>query len=217
MARSHGKILVTIWIDEDFTSLLPMEQWAFKMLLSQPKLNLVGCIDYQPGRWAQLARGLTPEDVVNALDGLEVAGFVCIDRVTNELLVRSITKHDGLRTNNPKLMKGLWGQWTGIASRMLRKIAVDNMPDALFDGPLVPESATQMRRSTRMERPIVNPIEPANSDANEPPSSFLHPTSAFHQRPIADANGSNSAPLPPNVEAHLRSLPPLSYPTEESA
>ena len=212
MARSHGKLLVTIWIDDDFTDRTPLEQWAYAMLISQAKLNLVGVIDYQPGRWAQLAAGLTTDAVIDALEGLEVAGFVCIDRDTNELLVRSTTKHDGLRTNNPKLMKGLWGQWTGIASRVLRQIAVDNMPESLFDASFVPESAQRMRRSARMERPIVN----ATERANEPPSAFHHPTSDTRQRPIAKPNGCLH-PLPPNVEAHLHTFTPLPMPAQDIA
>lgn len=190
MARSHGKIVVGVWIDPDFIDLRPLEQWAFFMLLSQPKLNLVGCIDYQPARWAQLAEGLSTEDVEKALGGLEVAGFVCIDRDTQELLIRSMTKHDGLRTQNPKLMKGLWGQWGGIASRVLRGIAVDNMPDALFDTDAVPEAAERMRRSDRMDWSFTNPndcaIAEATERANEPPSAFLHPTSTIRHRPIPD-------------------------------
>lgn len=150
MARSHGKILVGVWIDPDFVDLTPMEQWAYFMLLSQPKLNLVGCID----------------------------------RETGELLVRSMTKHDGLRTNNPKLMKGLWGAWTGIASPMLRAIAVDNMPDALFEADGVPEAAKRLRRSRRMDCAIPNaidgqPIGQSNGQSfRPPPSTIHHPTSA---------------------------------------
>lgn len=187
MARSHGKILVGVWIDPDFTDLTPLEQWAYFMLLSQPKLNLVGCIDYQPARWAHHAANTSAEDIEAVLGGLEVAGFVCIDRDTEELLVRSMTKHDGLRTNNPKLMKGLWGAWTGIASPMLRAIAVDNMPDALFDFTGVPEAAVRLRRSARMDCAIPKAIgteSNGQSDAQSfrlPPSTTRHPTPANAQ------------------------------------
>lgn len=159
MARSHGKILVDIWLDPDFIRLQPLEQWAYFMLLSQPKMNLVGCIDYEPHRWAQHAGGLTEEAVAEAMIGLECAGFVCIDLTTRELLVRSMTRHDGLRTNNPKILKGLWGQWKGIASRMLRKIALDNMPDALFETDDCPAVAQKERRSPRTDWAIDQPIE----------------------------------------------------------
>ena len=108
---------------------------------------------------------------------------MCIDHETEELLVRSLTRHDGLRTQNPKLMKGLWGQWLGIASANLRKIAVDNMPDALFEGS-VPVEAERFRRSARMDWPI-----DAQSDARSnllPPSTILLPptTDAQSDRPV---------------------------------
>jgi hypothetical protein len=191
MARSHGKLLVGIWIDPDFLDLTALEQWAFMMLLSQPKLTMVGSLDYQPARWAQLAVGLTHEDVSNAIVGLEDAGFVCVDHATEELLIRSMTRHDGLRTKNPKLMKGLWGQWTGIASRALRKVAVDNMPDEMFDG-TEPEGAARMRRSARMDWAIEkasngqSPTQPLEQSPRLPPSTTHRPPSAVAQSPLVD-------------------------------
>ena len=183
MARSHGKILVEIWHDPDWRALNRCDQWTYFMLLSQPKLNLVGCIDYRPARWATLSDDATAADLAASLDRLEQAGYVCIDHETEELLVRSLTRHDGLRTQNPKLMKGLWGQWLGIASANLRKIAVDNMPDALFEGS-VPVEAERFRRSARMDWPI-----DAQSDARSnllPPSTILLPptTDAQSDRPV---------------------------------
>lgn len=194
MARSHGKILVDIWIDPAFIELRQIEQWAYFMLLSQPKMNLVGCIDYEPARWAQHATDLTPEAVADALVGLECAGFVCIDLDTRELLVRSMTRHDGLRTNNPKILKGLWGQWKGIASRMLRKIAVDNMPAALFETEDCPPAALQERRSARTDWAIGRAMDQQSAD-----QSFRPPPSTIHRPPSADAQstGETSTQTPP--------------------
>ena len=178
MARSHGKILIEIWHDPDWRALSPLDQWTYFMLLSQPKLNLVGCIDYRPARWATLSDEATPAEVTASLDRLEQARYVCIDHETEELLVRSMTRHDGLRTQNPKLMKGLWGQWLGIASANLRKVAVDNMPDTLFEGE-VPVEAQRFRRSARMDWPI-----DAQSDAQSdllPPSTNHRPTTTVAQ------------------------------------
>lgn len=206
MARSHGKVLVDIWIDEDWLDRTPLEQWLYLLLLSQPKMNLVGCIDYEPHRWAKLAAHTTTEDVETAVDGLEGAGFVCIDRDTRELLVRSMTRHDGLRTNNPKILKGLWGQWRQIASRMLRKMAVDNMPDALFeDEEQVPPAALEMRRSERMDwRSNTQPIaQSADRSFRLPPSTTRHPTSADAQSD-GQWDALNRLPAPAGIFDELR-------------
>lgn len=186
MARSHGKILVDIWIDPDFIRLEALEQWAYFMLLSQPKLNLVGCIDYEPHRWATKAKGLTQEAVTEALVGLECAGFVCVDLDTREVLIRSMTRHDGLRTNNPKLLKGLWGHWKSIASPMLRKVAVDNMPERLLDSEECPPAAREIRRSARTDWAIGPTIERPTDDQSDA-RSFRLPPSAYHRPPSADA------------------------------
>lgn len=186
MARSHGKILVDIWLDMDFIALDPEAQRAFFMLLSQPKLTLVGSIDYRPHHWAELSAATTQDDVEAAVGRLEVARFVCVDRSTEELLVRSMTRHDGLRSGNPKLLKGLWSAWKSIASVGLRKVAVDNMPASLFDTPETPPSAEQMRRSARMDWPIGNPTD-----------ATIVPPSAIHRPPSAVAQSvrQSSAPV----------------------
>lgn len=192
MARSHGKILVDIWIDPDWIALDATAQWAYMMLLSQPQLTLVGSIDYKPHRWAQLAHGLTESDVEEAMARLEAARFVCIDRISRELLVRSMTRHDGLRTNNSKLLKGLWGQWKGIASAGLRKVAVDNMPDVHFGTDDTPAAAEHLRRSDRTDWPI-----PIGQSANQPNArTALLPPSTIRQPPSADAQSVAQADPP---------------------
>lgn len=163
MARSHGKILVDIWLDPDFVSLDTEAQWTYMALLSQPGLTMVGAIDFRPNRWAQLAAGLTPDRVDAAVQRLEAARFVCVDRTTEELLIRTMTRHDGLRANNRKLLKGLWSSWKAIASVRLRKVAVDHMPDHLFGTEATPPAAEQMRAVP----PIACPIDWASDWAIE--------------------------------------------------
>lgn len=177
MARSHGKILVDVWLDPDWVELDPQEHWTYFMLLSQAKLTLVGSIDYRPHHWSEYSRKLTPDRVHYSCGLLEDAGYVCIDIVTEELLVRSMTRHDGLRTGNPKLLKGLWTAWKGVASRGLRKVAVDNMPDPLFDPDITPPHAWEMRRSPRMDWSIERPTE----RSIEPPSTIHRPITASAQ------------------------------------
>jgi hypothetical protein len=181
MARSHGKLKVAIWQNPDFLGLPERCQRLFMVLLSQPKLSLVGCIDYMPRRWARLAPDSTTDAVEAAAALLEDAGFVCVDHDTEELLIRTFTRHDGISSANSKMVKGLWGAWSAVDSARLRKVAVDNMPDALFaDG--VPDEAERFRRSEPMEwvtdRAILRPDGPASDSTNlHPPSSNLHPPS----------------------------------------
>lgn len=170
-------MLATTWVDPEFTALAPMEQWTYFMLLSQPRLTLVGSLDYRPHHWAEHAAGLTRAAVEASVGLLEDALYVVVDRCTEELLIRSMTRHDGLRTGNPKLMAGLWNAWAGVASRRLREVAVVNMPPDLFGQPSTPEAAEKIRRSARTDCTIGWPIDRSNG----PPSNNRRPTSDVPQ------------------------------------
>lgn len=198
MARSHGKILVDIWLDPDFLALTADAQWAYFMLLSQPGLNLVGAIDYRPNRW-RFGNGMTTSDVEARIKALEAAQFVLVDHDTEELLVRSMTRHDGLRTNNSKLMKGLWTAWKSVASMRLRQVAIDNMPPHLFEAVDTPKAALDMRMSGRMNRPNDWAIDCQNG----PPSAFRRPPSAVPQS-AGQSSSAVESPLPPEqVDTNL--------------
>lgn len=173
MARTHGKILCSIWDDDDFTALPGDAQRLYMLLVSQPKLNLAGLLDYRPGRWAIRAADTTTEDIQAAVDTLEAARFITVDRDTDELLIRSFTKSDPIQFANSKLRKGLWSAWRAIESTALRTTAVDNAPDELFAYPETPAEAVRIRRSLRTEPPTEPPNgSPDPEGANRSPNGF---------------------------------------------
>ena len=105
MARQHAKLLAAIWSDADFLALPSSAQRLYMLLLSQPKLSIVGCLDYMPARWARLAPDTTPHDVEQAARLLHERHFVVIDSMTEELVIRTLVKHDGVRaTANSNLL-----------------------------------------------------------------------------------------------------------------
>ena len=53
---------------------------------------------------------------------LEVRRYVAVDRDTEELVIRTLMKHDGIPTSNAKLRKGLWAAWSSVASPELRRL-----------------------------------------------------------------------------------------------
>ncbi len=120
MARSESRTKVSIWSDDDFRALTKDAQRAYWMLYSQPTITLCGVLAWTPGRWAILARDETTEDVVAAVEELEVAGFVIFDRTTEELWVRSFILHDGV-TRSPKTLASARLQLGMIASATIRK------------------------------------------------------------------------------------------------
>jgi hypothetical protein len=196
MARSHAKIVCSVWQDPSWCALKPREQWAFTLLLSQPKLSLVGCLDYMPNRWTTFGEGLTVEYIDRCMDGLEAASYVCIDRETDEILVRTFTRHDGIPITNERLRKGLWGAYGQVASAGLRKVAVDNMPGEFFDFDVPPE-ADCFRRSARMEWAIERPIEDPSERATDSPVPCSLPPATHHQPTTADTQSDTRYDLEP--------------------
>lgn len=193
MARSFGKLLASTWTDEDFNSLKRTEQWLYMRLLGNPKLSLVGVIDYRPGHWVRLADGVDRATVEAAVEGLEARRYVIVDRDTEELLIRTLTRHDGISTANYKLRKGLWASWAVIASPSLRRAAVENMPAELFDE-YAPDAAVRLRWSEAQEPSMHPPSEPSiepamrpsmdsGTEPSLPPSSFPPPSVAGSDEP----------------------------------
>jgi hypothetical protein len=172
MARRFARFTTDLNLDEDWRILLPREQWLFFILCIQPNLSLVGCMDYRPQKLAVLSAG-DRATVEAAADGLERSRYVCIDRETEEILIRSFTRHDGIQVANGKLRKGFWSAYRQVASAGLRKVAVDNMPEELFhpdfeDG--IPGEAVRFRRSERMDWRIEsNPAERMDERNDSPP------------------------------------------------
>lgn len=179
MARSHAKIKCSIWRDEDWLVLTPAAKLLYVLVLSQPKLTLLGTLDLAVGRWASMA-GIPRERCEEALEELEEERYVVVDRSTDELLVRSFTHHD-LDANrvNLNLAKGMTGQWECLQSPVLRSHALHEMPDDIWEKvePFAPADAVQTRRSAPLE-PLVPAAQPDGTP--ELPLSSLLPPTNYH-------------------------------------
>jgi hypothetical protein len=126
VARDHGRIRLDIWADEEWRELPSPAQWLYLHLLSSPSLNFCGVTDWRPARIAALAAELTADDVEYAAGFLEREEFVVIDRVTEEALVRSFVKHDGL-LRSPNVTKAMVKDHGAIGSAVLRAVIVGQL------------------------------------------------------------------------------------------
>lgn len=80
MARDHARIQTGIWNDPDWRKLDQGAQHVYWMLASHPDLSYCGVIDYLPGRWLELADGLTEAKIKVAVRALERGRYVVVDR-----------------------------------------------------------------------------------------------------------------------------------------
>ena len=138
MARGHGRILTSIWDDVDFLALNEQEQRLYLFLISQPNLNHAGLLDLTLRRWSRKARGLTSAELEKLLQSLEAARFIVLDDDTEELLIRSFIRNDGV-WRMPKVMGAMVSGALEISSKRLQQALlaeVDRIPlDELSDEP----------------------------------------------------------------------------------
>jgi hypothetical protein len=92
MARTFAQFQLRIWVDEEWTGLTIEAQHLYKLLISQEDIGPSGLIPYRPRRWAKLSRNGSVEKVDAALDELDAASFVVLDRETAEVLVRTFIR-----------------------------------------------------------------------------------------------------------------------------
>lgn len=117
--RNYAQIHTRMWSDADFVSLSAGAQRLYIVLLSQPNLNNAGIVPLQIRRWSNLAANSTIEGVKLWLKELQDAQYVVIDEDTEELLIRSFIRNDGL-WKQPNVFKSALGDVVGTLSVTLR-------------------------------------------------------------------------------------------------
>lgn len=118
MARRYAPIWVRIWSDEDFKQLHPLQQHMFFVLISQPRMNLCGVIDYIPKRIANCSYDMSVEDVELHVKALEKERYVVVDRDTQELLVRTFVRNDEI-LKIPNVAQGMSADYGEVMSTTL--------------------------------------------------------------------------------------------------
>lgn len=178
MARDHARIRLDIWVDEDFTDLSSSAQWLYLRLLSHEKLTYCGVIEWHPGRLAAFTADLSPSDVEMFAAELERGHFLIVDRNTDEALVRSFVKHDGLM-DKWNLAAAVARTFTGISSKALRGVIAHELnrlqqdfPD--YRGWTRPDVQKMLRRE---------PITPADAAKMTPPNPTESPKERGSESP----------------------------------
>lgn len=135
MARDHARIKTSIWTeDPDFLALKVAEQHAYLMLASNPGLSRCGVLAYIPGRFDHLAADMTPARFRAAVAGLRAARFVVLDERTQELLLRSYVRHDGV-LDRLNMGKATGTAFEAVVSRQIRRAIGDELARLMQDEP----------------------------------------------------------------------------------
>lgn len=137
MSRTHGRLKVAIWDDPDFVSLKRDEQHAYMLIMSNKGLSRCGVVNFVPARFEHLAADLTAAKFKAAVTGLQRARFVVIDERTQELLLRSHVRHDGV-FDRANMGKAVGTAYEAVVSRRIRKAIGDELARLMQQSPDLP-------------------------------------------------------------------------------
>lgn len=121
MARDRASIRIDMWGDGDWRDLPRPAQHLYMLLLSHPTLSYAGVAEWHPGKLAAMSSGTTAAEIVADAAVLEANGFIVVDPGTDEVLVRSFIKHDGLM-KQPKLVVSMTTAYAAVASRKIQLV-----------------------------------------------------------------------------------------------
>lgn len=125
MAGEYIRVQRAIWEDDDFRELSMPAQWLYFRLLTSDG-PLTGVRDWRPNRIAPSAQALTADVIESAAGELGDTLFVIFDPTTEEALIRSFVRHDGL-LKQPNMGVAVAKDYAKIASRTLRGVFVFEM------------------------------------------------------------------------------------------
>ncbi|WP_330184993.1 hypothetical protein OHB26_16260 [Nocardia sp. NBC_01503] len=126
MPREYAKLRIDIWADEDWSELSESAQHLYLRLLAHPRLSKCGVTDWHPARLASKTRGSTARHVLAAAAELVERQFVVVDIDTEEILVRTHIKHDGImRSVNGAI--GVVNDYADISSPTLQAVVVHEL------------------------------------------------------------------------------------------
>ena len=175
MARDYALIKRAIWQDDDYLDLPVTAQWLYAALLTSDDLSYVGVAPLVPARWATFARGLSIEQIEEALKALEAARFVIVDRRTAEVCVRTLLRHDEiLRQQN--LVKAATRVFGRVRSKTIkaaiRREVVKGLAEKYPEG--VPEAIVELLAEGGM-LPSQEETNPSGDPSGDPSRTTLYP------------------------------------------
>lgn len=120
MARDRANIRIDLWADDDWRKLSVGAQHLYLLLLTHSTLSYAGVADWRAGRLAAVTSGRTADDIRASAAELAAAAFIYTDEDTEEVLIRSFTRHDGV-IKHPKLHVSMGNDFAGIASNRIKQ------------------------------------------------------------------------------------------------
>lgn len=171
MARDRANIWIDIWADSDWRKLSSAAQRLYLLLLTSPTLSYAGVADWRPRRIAQLSGDSTPGGIKSAAVELQRAAFVFADDETEEVVIRSFVKHDGI-VKSPNLASALATAYAAIYSERIREIVAFEVQKLHSREP---QLKGWERVSTLLHEPAAELLPEPSEDGSVNPSGNVNP------------------------------------------
>lgn len=126
MARDYAKTNLTIWQDPEWRALPWPAQHVYKMFWEHPGLSYCGVVDWRPTKMLGWGAGWTRDDMAALTDCLRARHFLVVDEDTEECLVRSWVRFDGV-IKQPRLTVSMCNAFGEVGSNDLRGVMVDEL------------------------------------------------------------------------------------------
>lgn len=123
MARDHAQIHLRVWEDDDWRALSSNAQHLYWTLLAHPGMSYCGVVDWRPAKLSGFVGDWTVDIVEAAARELMERLYIVVDETTEEVLVRSYVRHDGLM-KQPKMATAMATAHAAVGSVALRQIVV---------------------------------------------------------------------------------------------
>ncbi|GAA0960282.1 hypothetical protein [Frigoribacterium faeni] len=118
MPRDRANIRTDIWSDDDWRQLSFGAQWLYNYVLTHGTLNAVGVADWRPRRILRVTTTMTEAVLRELVAELTNSFFLVLDEDTEEVLVRSFFRHDGILTN-PNMLATIKRDYAAVSSPLL--------------------------------------------------------------------------------------------------
>ena len=130
--RKYAQMHVSIWDDDDYLERSSGAQWLYKLLFSHPSLTWCGAMDWRPGKLAAKASDMTKELIIRHAAELEAHHYIIIDQDTEEVIVRSFVRNDGL-LKSPNMGVAVSSAIRDVGSNILRGVIVNELHRLMED------------------------------------------------------------------------------------
>lgn len=166
MARDHGRIMCSIWDDREFLKLDAAVQRTYFLLISEPSISNAGVMMLTLRRWARLAADTPIEVLEDHIRVLSDCRFLVVDWDTEELLVRSFIRNDGV-VKQPHILLNAIRSVRHLRSPVLRVAVGRELARVGATGLVLPKYMGEVEHIIGSLQPETGP-NPAGNPALEP-------------------------------------------------